>query len=649
MSTIEIKIQQNDNSQKIPIIQLPVDISQAGLVDRNLIKISQDLFRDNGVLQIDNLFSQELVKNLALSFQISYRDYFDNSEYADSLEIGDKRRMISVEVKDAFNNPQLWANLFILNLMQKLLGEHFILGSFGVVISLPGAVHQHIHRDHPPLFNDEAIDSQLPSFAITVVVPLVDLTEATGSTRVWKKSHRQKRSQRQRVADSYVPLMNRGSCYLMDYQLVHGGTPNTSNIVRPLLYLIYYRSWFREIVNFEKQSRIAISATEYQKIPDGYKFLFAGLNHNTQKVLPPNSVERVSISNAKFTEVDTYNQEQRLLQLAKKALVDYGLENAKIELITHRENTTFCIEIPHKAQKTEANTPYLTNRYLLRIHRGNYLSPEAVVSELQWLQALRHDSNLPVPEPVTTLRGELVTVVEAPGIPTPRVCSLMRWVYGEENKPMNLKNIGKLIGQLHNHSSQWQPPIDFTRPSWNWNGLFGEGAGYSINNGNKIWQLTPQPYRQLFREVGDRLKEVMNLLGEDKEQFGLIHGDLCPGNLLAFYNEIRPIDFADCGYGYWVQDIAMFINYFARNPQVPKYLTQLLKGYKEVRPLPVQQLVYIDTFIAIHQVTLTLWRVNRAQDHPYFRSILASSLQEAAQHARWFLEQYPLDKSKLVC
>ena len=142
--------------------------------------------------------------------------------------------------------------------------------------------------------------------------------------------------------------------------------------------------------------------------------------------------------------------------------------------------------------------------------------------------------------------------------------------------------------------------------------------------------------------LGDRVKQVMNILGEDKEQFGLIHGDLCPGNLLAFEDEIRPIDFADCGYGYWVQDIAMFINYFTRNPQVPKYLTQLLEGYKEVRPLPVQQLVYIDTFIAIHQVTLALWRVNRAQDHPYFRSIVENSLQKAAQHTQWFLEKYPL-------
>lgn len=643
MPDLEVKISHNDNSNQIPIIQLPENIFQHKSINPELINFSQNLFEKNGVLQIDNLFSKQLVANLAEAFNNDDRAYFDREEYADSLEVGDKRRMISVEIESVFNDPQLYANPLLLDLMQKLLGKNFILGSFGAVIALPGAKPQQIHRDRPPLFDNEYIDTRLPSFAVTAVVPLIDLTEATGSTQVWKKSHRMARSQEHKVADSFTPLMPTGSCYLMDYQLLHGDTANNSQIVRPILYLTYYRSWFRKIVSLEKQERINISPLEHQKVPDRYKFLFAGFNPTVKSPTSDNKVADCAFLEP-FNNIDIRAQEQRLFQIAKVALKRYGLEKAEIKLIAHRENTTFCINIPGKIQKTEANSPYLSNRYLLKVHRGNYLSFDNVISELQWLQALR-EADLPVPEAVSTLDGKLATVVKGLGIPEPRVCSLTRWVYGESEKPMNLQNIGRLMGRLHNHAEQWQPPENFVRPRWDWNGLFGEGAGYSINNGDRIWQLTPQPYRRLFQEVGDRVRQVMDTLGQDSKQFGLIHGDWCPGNLIAFYDEVRIINFTDCGYGYWVQDIAMFMSYFSRNPEVPKYLTQLLKGYAEVRTLPAKQLIHIDSFIALQQVTLALWRVNRAQDHPYFRSILPKALQQAGQHAQWFLENCSVSAS----
>lgn len=645
MTDRKVTIQKNENSSSIPLIKLPDNIPQQELSNPKLIEISENLFNENGVLQIDNLFPKEAIASLYSSFYNSYKQYFDYKEYADSLEVGDKRRMITIAVEDEFNNPYLYANSYLLNLMQKVLGEELILGSYGVVIALPGAEHQHVHRDHPSLFSKEEIDVQLPSFAVTAVIPLVDLTQETGSTRVWKKSHRQVRSQKEfPMSGSDVPYMSTGSCYLMDYQLVHGGTANVSNVVRPILYLIYYRSWFREVVNFEKQDRINIASAEYQKVPDRYKFLFSDLSvskedkvkvvDNRETVTPPLTPKK------KFVEADVYNQEQRLTELAKGVLAQYGLEDYRLRLITHRENTTFSLDIPRAVTQTEGNTPFLLNRYLLRIHRGDYLSPNAVGSEMQWLKALRQQ-NFPVPEPVPNKAGKLITIAKGVGIPKQRVCSVTKWVYAEDGQQINIKFIGKIIGQLHLHAATWQPPANFERPRWDWEGLFGKGAGYSVDRGEEIWQLTPQPYRDLFRQVGDRFKQMTEVLGTEKDQFGLIHADLCPANLLYAHNQVRPIDFADCGYGYWVHDLAMFLSYYARDPQVPTYMKSLLEGYAEVRPLPMEQLPYIDTFIAAQHVTLALWRVNRAQDHPYFRSILENSLTIAAQHAQWFLEKCP--------
>lgn len=644
MSDLKVEVQANDRSNKIPLISLPDNMPPQGLINPDLIGLAADFFNRNGVLAIDNLFDSKAIEQLSQYFQTSYSSYFDCGEYADSLEVGDKRRMITIDVKEQFNNPELYANPLLYGLMQRVLGSDFILGSYGVVAALPGAEHQHVHRDHPSLFGDETIDAKIPSFAVTVVVPLVNLTAETGSTRVWKQSHHQPRSQKEyKLKASDTPYMPVGSCYLMDYQLVHGGTANVSEIVRPILYLIYYRPWFREVVNFEKQDRINITPEEYQKIPAQYKSLFKGLSVADRDRDRTDARESVTplLSEGKFEELDTYNQEYRLNQLAQSVLTAYGLSEYRLKPISHRENTTYRLDIPGAVTRTEANSPFITNRYLLRIHRGNYLSAQAVQSELQWLAALRRDLNFPVPEPVTNNQGQLVTVATGAGIPGSRVCSVTRWVHAEPDRPMSIKLMGATIAKLHNHGKNWRLPAGFERPRWDWDGLFGTGAGYSINRGAQIWQLVPESYLDLFRRVGDRFKQVEQILGTAESEFGLIHGDLCPANLLMANSEVRPIDFADCGYGYWVHDLAMFLSYYARDPQVPTYLKSLIQGYGEVRPVPMAQLKYIDTFIATQHVTLALWRLNRAQDHPYFRAIVPQALEEAAQHAWWYIENCP--------
>ncbi len=39
----------------------------------------------------------------------------------------------------------------------------------------PGPEEQRLHRDHPGLFDDESVDAAVPSFAITMIVPLVEM------------------------------------------------------------------------------------------------------------------------------------------------------------------------------------------------------------------------------------------------------------------------------------------------------------------------------------------------------------------------------------------------------------------------------------------------------------------------------------------
>jgi ectoine hydroxylase-related dioxygenase (phytanoyl-CoA dioxygenase family) len=186
-----------------------------------------------------------------------------------------------VDIKGPFNSPQLYANDFILPVLKLVLGDQLILGGFGSVVSLPGALDQHAHRDHPSIYElpeSEAtepwVDMLLPPYALNLIVPLVPLNAHNGTTRLWVGSHLvvKSRTHQMPIVD---PVADLGDCILVDYRLLHCGTANRSTSPRPILYNLYCRPWFRDSRNFRKQRPVRISRDEYALVPEQFRHLFA--------------------------------------------------------------------------------------------------------------------------------------------------------------------------------------------------------------------------------------------------------------------------------------------------------------------------------------------------------------------------------------
>ena len=159
-----VEIYKNSTSNKPPEIKFPEVFQHQKQINEPLIKAANTLFTTSGVLTVHQLFPKELISKLNQAFHGNYGSYFDEREYANALEVGNKRRMLTVDFQKPFNHPNLYGNQFLMYLMRDLLGEDFVLGSFGAVISLPGAKDQHIHRDHPALFPDDSLNLKVPSF-----------------------------------------------------------------------------------------------------------------------------------------------------------------------------------------------------------------------------------------------------------------------------------------------------------------------------------------------------------------------------------------------------------------------------------------------------------------------------------------------------
>lgn len=249
------------------------ELSQ-GVPDPEKVRDAVEKFRKAGVLVIDNLLPPELIDSLNSAFTARYKRYFAEAVQSDALQVGDRRKMVTVAVEGVFNNPLIYANPLVMPIVETILGEKFILNGFGAVVSLPGSKEQHIHRDYPGLFHDERFDRILPSFCLTMIIPLVQIDEVVGGTRVWPGSHRM--TDQKAESQEYHDLeLATGSCFLFDATLFHGGQPNRSTEPRPIMYNIYSKPWFRDDFNYAKQKPLIISKKEFMKVDARYQHLFA--------------------------------------------------------------------------------------------------------------------------------------------------------------------------------------------------------------------------------------------------------------------------------------------------------------------------------------------------------------------------------------
>jgi aminoglycoside phosphotransferase len=228
-------------------------------------------FKDKGFVVLEKVLSQNMI-NLISEALIAEVVADENSSLSKPYSVGDNRKMFSIYLKSPFDNPSFYANPLLMRVMKKLLGREFILNSLGVVIAKPGAKAQHVHQDHPPLFDSDEENTQISCYAITILIPLVDLNYENGALQVWEKSH----------IPGYNPNEHKpktvnisaGDCVLFDYRLYHRGTATIGKQERPVLYLVYSRPWFRDSVNFLSHSPLSIIDSVYNKIPTQYKPLF---------------------------------------------------------------------------------------------------------------------------------------------------------------------------------------------------------------------------------------------------------------------------------------------------------------------------------------------------------------------------------------
>jgi len=315
-------------------------------------------------------------------------------------------------------------------------------------------------------------------------------------------------------------------------------------------------------------------------------------------------------------------QVRRLRQLALEALKAHGLGRASLRPLKHWNNTTFAVSAGPR-------------RLVLRLNRPGFQDEAAIRSEIHWLQALAA-AGLRVPAPVPTRNGALVVSASAPGVPEARDCALFAWLPGRfldrSLGPAHLEAVGHFTARLHN--TPLVLPAGFARKRWDLHTLMGGDPGIDRE---AIKSYLKRGEGRVIGAVCARLEKTLGELGEGKEHWGLIHADLHPGNLLFQGKEVGAIDFDDCGWGYYLYDLAVILSELRGRPAYPKLRRALLQGYCQLRPLPDGFERHLETFMAGRLLGLAIWTAG-VPDHPENRRRAPQVVARTLEQLRLFAQ-----------
>ena len=301
---------------------------------------------------------------------------------------------------------------------------------------------------------------------------------------------------------------------------------------------------------------------------------------------------------------------EQLSALATKALEQWGIEDAQLTLLKHRENAVYGV--------TNGNG----TRYALRVHRQGYHSDDELRSELQWMHAL-DEYGVHTPAVIPASDGELFKVVTTNDLPRGRQCDVLAWVDGKplgsvesiaEDVPEVLRSsyytVGTLMAKLHNHSSEWLLPEGFTRHAWDVEGITGESPFWG-----RYWELDALTPAQadLLVAAAEMVRHRLQKFGNGPDRYGLIHADFLPENLLAEGDNLKLIDFDDAGFGWHLFDVATSVFFFHSEECFDEILQALVDGYRTERELLDEHLDMLPTFLMARGLTYVGWLHTRRE------------------------------------
>lgn len=296
--------------------------------------------------------------------------------------------------------------------------------------------------------------------------------------------------------------------------------------------------------------------------------------------------------------------------IAQDVLKNYGWQDSdESKLIVLSENATYMVNNKESGEHDG----------VLRISRPGYHTLNELNSEMKWLKQINEYTPLLVANPIKGLDGKNVQIVKGED-GRDYYCVICEYLPGEapdeNNEEQMVKQfsyLGETTAYLHRQTEIWNGTERLERMEWTYDNIIGETPAWGR------WQdfegMTPEA-EELFTKVSRIIKKRLKRYGKNENNYGLIHADLRLANLLLEEDQIKVIDFDDCGFGWHLHDLASALSFIEDKPIVPKLVNAWLDGYKKVLPFTDTDFEEIDTFIMMRRLQLMAWLASHKESGP---------------------------------
>src|SRR4051794_1325681 len=277
----------------------------------------------------------------------------------------------------------------------------------------------------------------------------------------------------------------------------------------------------------------------------------------------------------------------RLAEVARAAAARWGLHSeSAIDLLNLSENATYAIREPG------ASTPLI-----LRVGRPGYSTAAEIESELAWVDALRDAGRVQTAPVIPAPSGERVLEVVS------RPCVLFGFCPGAEpgEDGGHFERLGTVAARLHEHARGWTPPPGFTRRTWDERTtIVDDGHWGRWRDGMGLGARELALLGRLHEALVARLAEY----GKGAGRFGLVHADMRLANLLVDGGETYVIDFDDCGYSWFLYDLAGALTFIEDREDLAQLIAAWARG---PGGLPADALAVLATLIMLRRLLVLAW------------------------------------------
>ena len=270
--------------------------------------------------------------------------------------------------------------------------------------------------------------------------------------------------------------------------------------------------------------------------------------------------------------------------LAERMAADYGLQDARCQLITATLRDVYCVISR-------------TGRHILIIYRHDQQTLDEIAAEWQLVDYLA-GHQVPVVPAIPARNGNTILTFQAPE--GRRYGVVTDYVPGEHLRqrpsPKATRRYGQIIATLHALADRMPTPFART----------GRELGTTLHQSIAAIQavVIDRPGDVAYLAAcASELQTAVRALPRQSPEYGIIHGDVIRTNaLVADDGAVRVIDFELCGRGWRAYDIASYLLTIRGDPQEHHLADAFLTGYTSTRTLSPYEQARLPLFEAIRAI-----------------------------------------------